>query len=63
MKFNLNDIYYVFGTVISIFVVFRYLIYKPLSLLIDHTVSPLQTSIKELKESIDRLNESSKDEF
>ncbi len=59
----LNTFYLITGTLVSLFLVFRYFIYKPLTSLIDHTVAPLDSSIKELKESIDRLNESSKAEF
>ncbi|MDD9149344.1 hypothetical protein OYT88_12410 [Sporolactobacillus sp. CQH2019] len=60
---NWQILSYTAGAIVSVYFIFKYMIYNPLTSLISRMVDPLNDSINSLKESIDQLNASSKDEF
>lgn len=63
MNINWQILSYTAGAIVSVYFIFKYLVYNPLTSLIGRMVDPLNESINSLKDSIDRLNQTSKDEF
>lgn len=51
-----------FGAILSLIMIFKYVVLTPLIKLINGIVDPLKQTIKDLTDSIDRLEQTSRDE-